>query len=151
MKTLRWGEGRGEGHFSARWLKDALPRGLALFLGGFALLNIFGNFRARGFDANLWWIDFRAVPTWLSNVLLLLSAFYLISFALSPQQSAFRRLLTIACLSVLALVAAINAIEFYLLWIRGSIHAGIPIPFSLFVCAALIAILFSRTAAMSET
>jgi vancomycin permeability regulator SanA len=133
------------------WTKDALPRGLALFLGGFALLNIFGNVRAAGFDANIWWIDFRAVPTWLSDSLLLISAFCLISFALRPQQSTFRRLLTIACLSALALVAALNAIEFYVLWIRGSIHAGIPIPFSSFVCAALVAILFSRTAAVSET
>ena len=159
---IRWGERRPalrsafnaggcEGHFPARWLKDALPRGLALFLGGFALLNIFGNFRAPGFDANLWWIDFRAVPAWLSNLLLLISAFCLISFALRPQQSAARRLLTIACLSILALVAALNAIEFYVLWIRGLIRAGIPLPFSLLVCAALIAILFARTAAMSET
>src|SRR5215468_12763928 len=108
---IRW----SEGHSSTRWLKDALPRGLALFLGGFALLNIFGNFRAAGFDANIWWIDFRAVPTWLSNTLLLISAFCLITFAIRPQQSAFRRLLTIACLSLLALVAALNAIEFYVL------------------------------------
>src|SRR5580765_6931482 len=135
---IRWGEGRGEGYLLKRWLKDALPRGLALFLGGFALLNIFGNFRAAGFDANIWWIDFRVVPTWLSNAFLLISAFCLISFAFRPQQSAFRRLLTIACLSLLALVAALNAIEFYVLWTRGSIHAGIPIPFSFFVCTALI-------------
>src|SRR5713101_7479910 len=99
---IRWGEGRGEGNFIRRLLKDALPRGLALFLGGFALLNIFGNLRAPGFDANLWWIDFRAVPSWLSNAFLLVSAFCLVSFALRPQQSASRRLLTIACLSILA-------------------------------------------------
>jgi vancomycin permeability regulator SanA len=133
------------------WVKDTLPHGLALFLGGFALLNIFGNLRTPGFDANLWWIDFRAVPAWLSNTLLLISAFCLISFTLRPQQSTSRRLLTIACLSVLAIVAALNAIEFYVLWILGSIRAGIPIPFSLFVCAALVLILFSRTAAVSET
>jgi vancomycin permeability regulator SanA len=137
---IRW----GEGHSSTRWLKDALPRGLALFLGGFALLNIFGNFRAAGFDANIWWIDFRVIPTWLSNTLLLLSAFCLISFSIRPQQSAFRRLLTIACLSLLAFVAALNAIEFYVLWIRGSIRAGIPIPFSFFVFGALALILLSR-------
>src|SRR6266436_2059796 len=139
-----WGEGRGEGSFFGHWLKDALPRGLALFLGGFALLNIFGNFRAPGFDANLWWIDLRAAPTWLSNSMLLISAFCLISFAIRPQQSAFRRLLTIACIGALGFVAALNAIEFYILWIRGSIRAGIPIPFSLFVCGALAKILLSR-------
>jgi vancomycin permeability regulator SanA len=147
---IRSGQSRSEGRFSARWLSDALPRGLALFLGGFALLNIFGNLRAPGFDANLWWIDFRAVPTWLSNSLLLVSAFCLISFAFRPQQSASRRHLTVACIAVLGIVAALNAIEFYILWIRGSIRAGIPIPFSLFVCGALAMILFSRSAAVSD-
>lgn len=126
----------------ASWLKDALPHGLALFLGGFALLNIFGNFRAPGFDANLWWIDLRAVPTWLSNSMLLISGACLISFALRPRQSASRRLLTISCIAILGFVAALNAIEFYVFWIRGSIRAGIPIPFSLLVCCALTIILF---------
>jgi vancomycin permeability regulator SanA len=137
---IRW----GEKHASPHWLKDALPSGLALFLGGFALLNIFGNFRTAGFDANIWWIDFRPVPSWLSNGFLLNSAFCLISFALRPQQSVLRRLFTIGCLSVLALVAALNVVEFYVHWIRGSIHAGIPIPFSFFVCGALAVILLSR-------
>jgi vancomycin permeability regulator SanA len=149
MRTPNWIISTSKGHSS--WTKDALPRGLALFLGGFALLNIFGNFRAPGFDANLWWIDLRAVPTWLTNLLLILSAFCLISFAFRPQQSASRRLLTIACIGVLGLVAALNAIEFYVSWIRGSIHAGIPLPFSFLVCAALAKILLSRTAAVSET
>jgi vancomycin permeability regulator SanA len=40
---------------------------------------------------------------------------------------------------------------FYVLALRGSIGAGLPIPFSLFVCAALVTILFARTAAVSET
>jgi vancomycin permeability regulator SanA len=149
MRTPNWIVSRSD--TGSSWTKEALPRGLALFLGGFALLNIFGNLRVAGFDANLWWIDLRAVPAWLSNVLLIVSAFCLISFAFRPQQSASGRLLTISCLSVLGLMAALNAIEFYVLWIRGSIRAGIPIPFSLFVCGALVTILFSRTAAVSET
>ena len=149
MKTPNWII--SQSNRERGWLKDALPRGLALFLGGFALLNIFGHLRASGFDANLWWIDFRAVPSWLSNAFLLVSAFCLVSFALRPQQSASRRLLTIVCIGLLGLVAALNAIEFYVLWIRGSIRAGIPVPFSLFVCGGLVAILFSRTAAVSET
>jgi hypothetical protein len=41
---------------------NALPRGLALFVGGFALLNLLGGLRRAGFDANLWWIDLRFVP-----------------------------------------------------------------------------------------
>jgi len=133
------------------WAKDVLPRGFALFLGGFSLLNLFGNLRVPGFDANLWWIDLRALPAWLGNTLLLISALCIISFGIRPQQSAARRLLTITCLSVLGLVAALNAIEFYVLWIRGLIGPAIPVPFSAFVCAALVSILFARIAAGSET
>src|SRR5689334_13893657 len=127
-----------------RLVKDALPRGLALFLGGFSLLNLFGNLRVPGFDANLWWIDLRALPPWLGNSLLLISALCLIAFAVRPQQSAARRLLMITCLAVLALVAAVNAIDFYMLWIRGSITPIIPIPFSWIVCATLMTILFTQ-------
>jgi vancomycin permeability regulator SanA len=141
---IRWGECRGDGHVIADWAKNALPRGLALFLGGFSLLNVLGNVRVPGFDANLWWIDLRALPMWLGNSLLLVSALCLIAFAFRPQQSATRRLLAIVSLSLLAFAAALNTIEFYNLLVRGSISAGIPIPFSIFVCAALVAILFAR-------
>src|SRR6266404_9157305 len=50
-----------------------VPRGLALFLGGFALLNVLGEFRFTGFDANLWWIDLRSFPHALATTFLLLS------------------------------------------------------------------------------
>jgi len=125
-------------------LKDALARGLALFLGGFSLLNVLGNLRVPEFDSNLWWIDLRTLPIWLTNAFLLTSAFCLIAFAFRPQQSTSRRMLNLACLSALALVAAINATEFYILLIRGSISAGVPIPFSFFVGAAIVTILFAQ-------
>lgn len=136
---------------SLGWLKDALPRGLALFLGGFSLLNLLGNFRVPGFDANIWWIDLRALPTWLGSGLLFISAFTLLAFGVRPPQSRWRRTLTITCAAALGIITTLNAIEFYILAVRGSIGAGLPIPFSLFVCGALITILFSRTAAGSET
>ncbi len=133
------------------WLKDALPRGLALFLGGFSLLNLLGNFRVPGFDANIWWIDLRAVPIWLGNALLFISAFTMLAFGIRLPQSLWRKRLTVICAAVLGIITTLNAIEFYILAVRGSIGAGLPIPFSLFVCSALIVILFSRTAAVSET
>jgi vancomycin permeability regulator SanA len=149
MKIANWVNSASSNQNS--WLRDSLPRGLALFLGGFSLLNVFGNLCVTGFDANLWWIDLRALPAFLGNILLLISALCLIAFAIHPQQSAARRLLMLVCLSVLGLVAAVNAIDFYILQIRGSISAGIPIPFSAVVCGALIAILFARNATKSET
>lgn len=136
---MRWREGQGEGN----WIKDALPRGLALFLGGFSLLNLLGNFRVPGFDANLWWIDLRALPNWFGNAILLISGLALIAFGIRPAQSLWRKILTSGCAGVLGIIATLNAIEFYLLAVRGSIGTGLPIPFSLFVCCALAAILFA--------
>jgi vancomycin permeability regulator SanA len=136
--SIGWGEGQGEGR---NWLKNALPRGLALFLGGFSLLNLLGNFHVAGFDANLWWIDLRALPNWLGNALLFVSAFTLLAFGLRPPQSRRRKALTISCASVLGIIATANALGFYVLAMGGSIDAGLPIPFSLFVCCALALIL----------
>ena len=39
-----------------------ISRGIAAFLGGFTLLNLVGSLLARGFDANIWWIDFSGLP-----------------------------------------------------------------------------------------
>lgn len=40
-------------------LMFAATRGMALLLGAFTLLNVLGELRNPGFDANLWWIDLR--------------------------------------------------------------------------------------------
>lgn len=45
-------------------------RGIALFLGGFSLLNLVGEVRSPGFDANPWWIDLRLLPTLAGRALL---------------------------------------------------------------------------------
>lgn len=140
---IRWGEGHLPAISKRIWLKNALPRGLALFLGGFSLLNLLGNFRVPGFDANIWWIDLRALPIWLGNTLLFISAFTLVAFGVRPPQSRWRKTITIACAAVLGIIVTANAIEFYVLAVRGSIGAGLPIPFSLFICCAFAAILSS--------
>src|ERR1041385_2851118 len=50
-----------------------LIRGLALFLGGFCLLNLAGHVWFARFDANLWWIDLHWFPRTVANVFLLIS------------------------------------------------------------------------------
>src|SRR5947209_4539261 len=67
---------------------DTLPRGQALFLGGFIILNLLGGLRFAGFDANLWWIDLRSVPKLFADAFLLISAFCLLSFGLQPPRTA---------------------------------------------------------------
>ena len=117
-----------------------LPRGLALFLGGFALLNILGGLRAAHFDANLWWIDLRALPPAMATPLLLVSGACLVGFAVWPPRSARWRFLIIGCVGALGVVAMANTAQYYVLLARGVVRPGIPIPLSLFVSAALAAI-----------
>lgn len=59
-----------------------IARGLALFLGGFTLLNLAGDLRFRGPGANIWWIDFPLLPARVSQVLLALIAMLLIAYYL---------------------------------------------------------------------
>jgi len=46
-------------------------RAIALFFGGFSLLNVLGDLRHPGFDASLWWIDLRILPSPLPVIFLL--------------------------------------------------------------------------------
>jgi uncharacterized SAM-binding protein YcdF (DUF218 family) len=118
-------------------LQDALARGLALFLGGFALFNLGGSVRSATFDANLWWSDLRALPPMVANGFILLSALCLIAFGVRPPRSLWRVLLTLGCVSLLGLVAVANAAQFFSLLARGAVRSGLPLPLSLFVATAL--------------
>jgi vancomycin permeability regulator SanA len=111
-------------------------RGIALFLGGFALLNVLGGFRSAGFDANLWWIDLRWLPAALGHGFLLLSALCLVAFAVRPAGSGWRRSLSLFCTAGLGLLSLVNVVQFYVLLARGAIKAGLPVPLALLVCVA---------------
>jgi hypothetical protein len=63
----------------------AVSRGLALFLGGFSLLNLLGELRYRGFDANLWWIDLRPLAPWLSRAVLAVTSLFLVAHGMNTQ------------------------------------------------------------------
>lgn len=136
--------GRSQG---ASFWWHSLPRGLALFFGGFALLNILGDFRQAGFDANLSWIDLRFLPAGLRRALVLVAAASLVSYGLRPPGSGWRRGLALGAAGILGLASLANAAQFYLLLARGTIHAGMPVPLSLFVTAALGLVLASTAGA----
>jgi vancomycin permeability regulator SanA len=123
---------------------STIARGLALFLGGFTLLNLAGDLRFAGADANLWWIDFWPLPLTVSRLLLVALAGVLIAWAVKPESSPARRLVAVALASAALLAAAGNVIRYYLLLQRGAIHSSIPIPFSLLITAALLAILTAQ-------
>lgn len=116
-------------------------RGLELFMGGFGLLNVLGELRYPGFDANLWWIDLRPMPTWGARAFLAFAALLLMAHAIRPRCGRRRRIVTASVILGLLAFALSNAIRFFVLMGRGGITAGCPVPFSLFVAAALAVIL----------
>ena len=126
---------------------NSLARGLAMFLGAFGLLNIVGGFKVAGFDANLWWIDLRWLPSAVGIPFLLVSAFCLIDFGVRPPSTLCRKALIGPCASLLGIVALLNTVQFYVLLARRNIHAGIPIPLSLMVAAALFPMIAKRSGA----
>jgi uncharacterized SAM-binding protein YcdF (DUF218 family) len=119
---------------------DSVPRGLALFFGGFGLLNLVGNFRSPGFDANLWWIDLRFMPALAANALLLLTSLCLLAFAIRPPISKGRQLLTALCALAIAVFAVLNVVQFYRELASANIHSGWPVPLSVFVGLTFLSI-----------
>lgn len=118
--------------------RSSIARGFALFLGGFALLNLAGGMAAPGFDANIWWIDLGFLPPALGSGFIALAGGALLAYGLLPRPG---RLLRIAGLAVMvaSLAATLgNAAMFYALLGSGTISGGFPIPFSLLVAAGLL-------------
>jgi len=124
----------------SRFIADALPRGLALFFGCFSLLNVLGNLKVHGFDANLWWIDLRWLPAWMANGFLILAAICLISFAWRPPRSQWRRSFTLISAGTLSIVSLLNAFTFLFLLLRGTVVSSLPLPLSLMVTMAMLLI-----------
>ena len=130
---------------SRAFLSDIVPRGLALFLGGFSMLNLLASLGAAGFDANLWWIDLHFLPKTLAGAFLLTGGASLLGFAFHPPPAGLRRSLTLVCTGGLAGATAINSVQFYLLLARGTISSGMPVALSLFVTGALALIFLQIT------
>src|SRR5947209_8643961 len=127
-------------HPLAQAFRQAVPRGLALFFGTFALANFLLWLRSQPWDATVLWMDLRGLPEWLVQPVLLTSAITLISFGLRLPRSNWRRALTAGCAAVLSVVALFNCLKFYLLLARGQFHTVLPVPLSLGIAAALLAI-----------
>jgi uncharacterized SAM-binding protein YcdF (DUF218 family) len=120
----------------------AVAQGLALLLGGFTLLNIAGELRNPGFDANLWWIDLRFANRTLNRLLLLSLAVGLLGFALRPQLAPCKGWLLSSLLAVLIVIAAMNAWVFRQLLSSGVIQSSFGVPLSAIVVITLILIVW---------
>lgn len=118
----------------------AVPRGVALSLGLFALLNVVGELRAPGFDANLWWIHLPSPLSYCDHLLLTWSAACLLWFAWQHNLSPLGRNVVGLTCGLLAAASLGNVLTFYSLLSRGEIHSQFPVPFSMCVIAALAVI-----------
>jgi uncharacterized SAM-binding protein YcdF (DUF218 family) len=128
-------------------VRNGFVRGLATFVGGFSLLNLIGDLLRPGYDANIWWIDFRPLPQIVARVCLIAASLLLPAYALLPDMSRWRRILTTVTTGVLACVAVWDTVSFYRLLYSGTIHAGVPLPFSLLVFVSLVALMPTLAAA----
>jgi hypothetical protein len=115
----------------------AMPRAAALFLGAFSFVNGVGDLLRPGFAEDLWWIDLRLLPGWLTKLFLLISSVCLIGFALRLPGPGWRRRLTATCAGALGLTALGNSIRYYLLLGERQFVSHWPLPLSLLVAAGL--------------
>ncbi len=115
----------------------AAARGLALFIGGFSLLNLFARFLSTDFDLNIWWIDFRPAPAVVSYPLITLCAVFLLAYALKPQAGVWRRQVSFGLIALILTVVAWNIANYYALLVLHCFNTTVPVPLSLFVAAGL--------------
>lgn len=122
-----------------QWL--AVCRGVSLFLGAFCLLNVGGELLRPGFDANMFWIDLSPLPAELARGFLALAGLLMLQFAIVPSSNRLVQFVLRATVLVLLGTALWNTWVFFELLNRGLIRSEFPVPFSLQVVAALLAIL----------
>lgn len=115
----------------------AVARGLALLLGAFTLVNVIGELRNPGFDANLWWIDLRFASRAANRSLMAVTGVCLMAFAIRPQFAPCRGWFLSSILGLLMAVAAANAWTFYQLVSKDAIGSRFPVPLSAVVLLVL--------------
>lgn len=117
-------------------------RGMALFLGAFALLNLAAALLARAGGLSLWWVDFSSAEHALSAAVgergqalspafQALSGVLLLWWAARPGARAWRRALTVLCTGLFALVAFWDTGLFWGELAQGNLTALVPVPAAL--------------------
>ncbi len=129
----------------------AAARGLALLLGTFTLLNVLGELRNPGFDANLWWIDLRFTNRAFNKSLMVAAGIGLIEFGVRPRFAPLRGWGLGLLLAVLMTAATYNWWTFHRLVAAHVVQSRAFLPLSAVVVGALAVIfwgLLFRTRAM---
>lgn len=121
-------------------MRNTITRGVALFLAGFTVLNLLGDMRFARTNANVWWIDFWPLPLDIAWLFFGTLAIVLSMHALAPSRAVRFRRAAQAMIGFASLAALVNAVRFYRVLSHHTIRTGWPVPLSLFVLMALIAI-----------
>lgn len=119
---------------------------MALFSGGFSLLNVLGSAVSPGYDANHWWIDLRPLPHALALALLAVAGVLWMAHGLRAATAGPRRALTFLVTLFLLAVTASNAVTAVTMRLAGRIGGSSWVPFSLAVTLGLTAVLVSLSA-----
>jgi len=120
------------------WAFAAVARGLALFIGGFTLVSVYGSLRHAHADFTIWWVAVPAVGRFVAGLVLALAAATLIGYAAAPRMRRWRRWPTVGLCVALAVVTAWNGVDFYRAWQSGQLHPGLPVPLSFVVCVLFV-------------
>ena len=120
------------------WAVAAVARGLALFIGGFTLVSVYGSLRRVHADFTIWWVSVPAVGRVVAGALLVLVAVALLGYVVAPRMRPWRRWPTVGLTLVFAAVTVWNGVDFYLAWRDGDLRPGLPVPLSFLVCALLV-------------
>lgn len=125
-------------------------RGIALFFGAFALLNVAAALLGHDAGRALWWVDFSGMESlagqWgrpCSLVLQALAGAFLLAWAVRPHAGTARRLVTVVLAVFLAAAAFSNALLFWRDLAVSKASALVPLPASL-VLVAVLAVLCAR-------
>ena len=117
--------------------------GLLLFLALFSTSNLLGEIFWRGADNNEWWLWLSSLPRIVRQVLF--GAFTLSVFAYLFKQE-LEGLWKAFCIFVFSLtggIAIFNGFVFYLLLLKGNIHAELPLPLSWIIAPLLFLAAYS--------
>lgn len=115
----------------------AVARAIALCLGIFTGLNLLAEMRCHSFKPNVWWIDLRALPHWVSWPLLGLMAVLFVSFGIRESLPRIQRRLMLVVIAALIAGTGCNVVEFYVLAAAGRFRVGVPVPLSVGVLFVL--------------
>ena len=122
-------------------IAPAIARGLALFLGGFAMINPLGEIFIDHFDAGIWLLDLEPIVRSAEGPLMLLIGLALVAYGACPAMGRTRGMATIILTGFGLFVAIVNAIIFYMLLLEGTFPSALPFPLSLLIAIALGTIL----------